>query len=55
MYPPEIGSACLTHTADYSPQDWSISLSELLRAIQFYNLGGVQQCPGQGEDGYCTE
>lgn len=39
---------------DYNPQDWVISLPELLRLIQFYNGGGAIRCPGQGtEDGYC--
>lgn len=34
--------------------DNKISLSELLRVIQFYNIGGFFFCPGQGtEDGFC--
>lgn len=46
---------CPPHAADYNPQDWRISLSELLRVIQFYNSGGYHACPGQGtEDGYCV-
>ena len=46
---------CRHHTADYLPADWSISMSELLRQLQFYNLGGVYPCPGAGtEDGYCA-
>ena len=43
---------CLPHTSDYNPQDWRISLTELLRLIQFFNMGGYRLCPGQ-EDGYC--
>ncbi len=39
------------HSADYASADWSISLSELLRAIQFYNVGQYC-CDPQGEDGY---
>lgn len=47
-------TACAPHTTDYNPQDWSISLSELLRAIQFYNAGGFFWCPNAGtEDGFC--
>ena len=37
---------------DYSPTDWRISLSELLRLIQLYTLGGYHPCE-DGEDGYC--
>ncbi len=34
--------------------DKVISLSELLRGIQLYNLGGYIWCPGGGtEDGFC--
>src|SRR5690606_33661752 len=44
--------SCAPHSADYAPQDWSISLSELLRVIQFYNIGGYRACP-EGEDGFC--
>lgn len=44
--------ACSPHTSDYSPQDWRISLSELLRVIQFYNARGYVPCEG-GEDGFC--
>lgn len=43
---------CETHQSDYAPQDWRISLSELLRLIQFYNSGGYLPCE-DGEDGYC--
>lgn len=43
---------CTPHTADYSPQDWIISLQELLRIIQFFNSGGYMVCEGS-EDGFC--
>ncbi|HOV32720.1 MAG TPA: leucine-rich repeat domain-containing protein [Candidatus Hydrogenedens sp.] len=44
---------CTPHSSDYDPQDWMIDLSELLRLIQFFNMGGYHPCPGIGEDGYC--
>ena len=46
---------CCPHDSDYLPAiapDWSISLEELLRLIQFYNAGGFLPC-GEGEDGFC--
>jgi len=47
-------TSCDAHTLDYNPQDWVISLSELLRLIQFYNSGNYHACPDEGtEDGYC--
>lgn len=39
------------HALDYNPADWSINLSELLRAIQLYNAGGLACQPGS-EDTY---
>jgi len=45
--------SCQPHGSDYNPQDWQISLSELLRLIQFFNFGAYHSCPGVGEDGYC--
>lgn len=51
--PGDTGS-CRPHSSDYNPQDWKISLSELLRLIQFYSTGGYYACPGEEtEDGYC--
>ncbi len=44
--------SCRPHASDYKPQDWQINLSELLRLIQFFNIGGYYPCPGS-EDGYC--
>lgn len=43
---------CPPHSSDYSPQDWTISLNELLRLIQFFNMGGYYYCPGT-EDNFC--
>ncbi len=40
------------HSQDYNPPDSLVSLSELLRLIQFYNSGGYYPCVGT-EDGYC--
>jgi hypothetical protein len=46
--------ACRPHASDFSPQDWRIDVTELLRLIQFYNMHGYRACPGMGtEDGYC--
>ena len=45
---------CAYHASDYDPENLGqIVLSELLRVIQFFNLGGVQPCVGQSEDGFC--
>jgi hypothetical protein len=47
--------ACDPHSSDYDPQDWVITLPELLRAIQLFNAGGVYPCPTDGtEDGFCV-
>jgi len=53
---PGANHTCCPHSADYLPSgpDWTISLSELLRVIQFYNSGGYHYCPTAGtEDGFC--
>ncbi len=42
---------CVPHDSDYNPKDWKISVSEILRVIQFYNLGGYHLAEGT-EDGY---
>jgi len=46
---------CNYHASDYNPKDWVIDLSELLRLIQFFNMGGYHPCPEdpESEDGYC--
>ncbi|MFA6594434.1 MAG: immunoglobulin-like domain-containing protein [Candidatus Buchananbacteria bacterium] len=42
------------HSADVN-QDNAISLSELLRVIQIFNIGSYYACPGAGtEDGFCV-
>ena len=47
-------SNCAPYTSDCNPQDWSISLTELLRTIQFYNAQSYYYCPGEAtEDGFC--
>ena len=38
------------HSADYS-RDWHMSLSELLRVVQFYNIGSFH-CDATTEDGF---
>ena len=45
-------TSCEPHDSDYVDTDWSLTLSELLRAIQLYNFGGFSPCIG-GEDGFC--
>jgi hypothetical protein len=50
--PDETAWACVPHCGDYNPQDWEISLSELLRVIQFFNSDGYHLCVGS-EDGFC--
>ena len=43
------------HDADVN-QDSQIDLTELLRVIQFYNVGGYSYCPDDGtEDGFCPD
>ncbi|OQX02699.1 MAG: hypothetical protein BWK80_57315 [Desulfobacteraceae bacterium IS3] len=39
------------HSADYNPSDYNISISELLRVIQFYNVGAFHCSPNK-EGGY---
>jgi len=46
---------CMPYHADNNPQDWILSLSELLRCIQFYNVGAYHPCPEAAtEDGFCA-
>jgi hypothetical protein len=42
---------CASHSLDANG-DFSISLSELLRAVQLFNFGGYSICEGS-EDGFC--
>ena len=49
------GVVCPPHASDYDGgANGSISLSELLRAIQFYNVRGLVSCPSQAEDNFCA-
>ncbi len=50
-----LSQGCVPHASDYLDGDGVISLSELLRLIQFYNLGGLLPCGDQTEDGFCTQ
>jgi hypothetical protein len=50
---PGANLACTPHTIDYNVQNWIIELPELLRAVQFFNVGGYTYCPGVGEDNFC--
>jgi len=54
-YAPGAGNTdCYPHSSDYAPQNWSISLSEILRLIQFFNSAGYTHCPELAtEDGFC--
>ena len=54
-YAPGTGDTnCAPHSSDYNPQDWRVDLNELLRLIQFYNVGGYVPCPESNtEDGFC--
>ncbi len=45
---------CALHSSDYYPPDWSVNMSELLRAIQLFRSPGYHACP-DGEDGFCVE
>jgi hypothetical protein len=48
--------ACSRHSADYAEPAWVLTLSELLRAVQLFNLGRFASCPeGESEDGFCSE
>jgi len=45
---------CVNHASDYAPADFFINLSELLRAIQFFNADAfVEFCGELGEDNFC--
>ncbi|MFM1920892.1 MAG: hypothetical protein RLZZ303_2526 [Candidatus Hydrogenedentota bacterium] len=47
---------CQPHGADFegNQPNWRLSLTELLRIVQLYNVGAYFACPGSAsEDGYC--
>jgi GH35 family endo-1,4-beta-xylanase len=50
--PDEMSQACAPNQFDYdgTGPDWEISLSELLRAIQFFNYGGYRPLAEEGEE-----
>lgn len=45
--------SCEPHDSDYSPQNFRISLPELLRLVQLFSAGEYEECIGGSEDGYC--
>ena len=51
-----LDTRCLAHASDYVPfgGDGLISLSELLRLIQLFNVGQYSYCPEQSEDAFCA-
>jgi hypothetical protein len=51
--PTSTDTDCDTHSTDYVDGDFSISLSELLRTLQLFNLSGYYLCPGMTEDDFC--
>ncbi len=55
-YAPGTGDdyTCLPHDSDYQAADWRITLSELLRLIQFYNSAGYFRAVGT-EDGFAPD
>ncbi|MBI1319592.1 MAG: S8 family serine peptidase [Candidatus Hydrogenedens sp.] len=46
-------SGCAGYDSDYAPADCHLSLSELLRVVQIFNLGGYYACES-GEGGFCA-
>jgi hypothetical protein len=40
----EIPGECYPHDGDYAPDDFKISLNELLRLVQYYNVGAYDYC-----------
>lgn len=48
---------CEPHSSDYKPQNWLVSLSELLRSVQIYNIGNYRYCNDEQleGDGYCVD
>jgi len=56
-YAPGLGTLCTvtpTHDSDYAPQNYIVSLSELLRAIQLYNAPGGYGVREGSEDGFVS-
>ena len=46
--------SCTRHSSDFDATEWVISLSELLRLVQFFNMSGYHPCSDvSAEDGFC--
>lgn len=46
---------CVPHTADFEAPSFRLNLTELLRAIQLFNLGSFAPCENKdGDDGFCV-
>ena len=45
---------CAPHDGDYAPRNWSFNLSEILRQVQLFSIGGYLFCP-ESEDGFCPD
>jgi len=50
-----LDTSCPPHASDYLDTDGLISLSELLRFVQYYNLGAYSACPETAEDRFCPQ
>ncbi len=51
-----VAGTCYPHDGDYSPADFSLNLTELLRMIQFFNVGEYSYCENKNpatEDNFC--
>jgi hypothetical protein len=48
-----IARACDPHASDWGPQDWRLSLSELLRTIQLFAVGAYASCSTTSEGDFC--
>ena len=48
--------ACVRHAADFDETPFRLSLSELLRAVQLFNVGSFAPCATQkdGDEGFCA-
>lgn len=53
-FAPGVGSQnCTPHDIDYNPQDWTVSMSEVLRLVQLYNSAGyIYDVSAGTEDGF---
>jgi hypothetical protein len=48
-----LSEGCIAHAGDYVDADGVISLQELLRLVQLFNLGALLPCGNSSEDGFC--